>query len=264
MPYLRLPLLLAFFAPQHRVTALAEPALQAMLDAACFEPGLFQPDAPRPMPTQLPALDREVFATPAGLLVNELQHAPTPLLASLLEIGRHALELDAGHYRPSGGSLALLYALRLLVRVQGHVTLVLDGARHHGAAGSARGTAPRGGAHREALEAAHGQLHELLWGGYFPLLERWLASALGARNSRTACVLQAHLALPPISPHISLYLPISPHISAYIGQAHLALLCKNVPEEALDYRAASTLLVAQVYLSNFYSWDLDISTRGGG
>ena len=47
-------------------------------------------------------------------------------------------------------------------------------------------------------------------------------------------------------------------------QAHLALLCKNVPEEALDYRAASTLLVAQVYLSNFYSWDLDISTRGGG
>ena len=39
-------------------------------------------------------------------------------LASLLEIGRHALELDAGHYRPSGGSLALLYALRLLVRVQ--------------------------------------------------------------------------------------------------------------------------------------------------
>ena len=236
MPYLRLPLLLAFFAPQHRVTALAEPALQAMLDAACFEPGLFQPDAPRPMPTQLPALDREVFATPAGLLVNELQHAPTPLLASLLEIGRHALELDAGHYRPSGGSLALLYALRLLVRVQGHVTLVLDGARHHGAAGSARGTAPRGGAHREALEAAHDQLHELLWGGYFPLLERWLASALGARNSRTACVLQAHL----------------------------ALLCKNVSEEALDYRAASTLLVAQVYLSNFYSWDLDISTRGGG
>ena len=118
VPYLRLPLLLAFFAPQHRVTALAEPALQAMLDAACFEPGLFQPDAPRPMPTQLPALDREVFATPAGLLVNELQHAPTPLLASLLEIGRHALELDAGHYRPSGGSLALLYALRLLVRVQ--------------------------------------------------------------------------------------------------------------------------------------------------
>ena len=213
MPYLRLPLLLAFFAPQHRVTALAEPALQAMLDAACFEPGLFQPDAPRPLPTQLPAPDREVFATPAGLLVNELQHAPAPLLASLLEIGRHALELDAGHYRPSGGSLALLYALRLLVRVQGHVTLVLGGARHHDAAGrarhrSARGTAPRGGAHREALEAAHGQLHEVLWGGYLPLLERWLASALAARNSRTACVLQAHL----------------------------ALLCKNVSEEAPDYR----------------------------
>ena len=190
VPYLRLPLLLAFFAPQHRVTALAEPSLQAMLDAACFEPGLFQPDTPRPVPTQLPALSRDVFATPVGLLVNELQHAPSPLLASLLELGRHALELDAGHYRPSGGSLALLYALRLLVRVQGHITLVLDGARHHGAAGSARGTEPRGGAHSQALEAANQELQELLWRRYFPLLERWLATALAARNSSSACVLQ--------------------------------------------------------------------------
>ena len=103
VPYLRLPLLLAFFAPQHRVTALAEPALQAMLDAACFEPGLFQPDAPRPMPTQLPALDREVFATPAGLLVNELQHAPTPLLASLLEIGRRDVAEMWPRYRRDMG-----------------------------------------------------------------------------------------------------------------------------------------------------------------
>ena len=34
VPYLRLPMLLAFFAPQHRVSALAEPSLQATLAAS--------------------------------------------------------------------------------------------------------------------------------------------------------------------------------------------------------------------------------------
>ena len=50
-----------------------------------------------------------------------------------------------------------------------------------------------------------------------------------------------------------------PHPNPY--QAHLALLCKNLSADSLDYRAASTLLVAQVYLFNFYSWDVDVSTR---
>ena len=226
VPYLRLPLLVAFFASQQRVTALAEPSLQAMLDAACFEPGLFQPDTPRPVPTQLPALSRDVFATPVGLLVNELQHAPTPLLASLLELGRHALELDAGHYRPSGGSLAVLYALRLLVRVQGHLMLVLDGTRHHGAAGNARGTEPRGGAHGQALEAANQELHELLWGRYFPLLERWLARALAVRNSSSACVLQAPLLTLTLTLAIALALTLTLTLTLSLSLT-LSLTCSR-------------------------------------
>ena len=129
--------------------------LQEMLDAVCFEPGLFQPDAPRPPPAQVPAASRDVFATPVGLLVNELQHAPASLLASLLELGRNALELDIGRFRNTGGSLALLYALRLLVRVEGHVTLVLAGPHYHGGAGDARGTAPASAAALMVALLAH-------------------------------------------------------------------------------------------------------------
>ena len=53
-----------------------------MLDAVCFEPGLFHPDLPKPPPTQLPSLARDVFATPCGLLVNELQRSPGPLVGA--------------------------------------------------------------------------------------------------------------------------------------------------------------------------------------
>ena len=43
VPYLRIPLLLAFFSPQHRVILLGEPTLQEMLDASLFEPGPWHP-----------------------------------------------------------------------------------------------------------------------------------------------------------------------------------------------------------------------------
>jgi hypothetical protein len=37
-----------------------------------------------------------------------------------------------------------------------------------------------------------------------------------------------------------------------------------VPQAEFDFRKASTLLVAHVYLSNFYAWDVDVSDTGGG
>jgi len=40
-PYLRIPLILAFFAHQERLNALGSERLRAMLDACLFEPGQF-------------------------------------------------------------------------------------------------------------------------------------------------------------------------------------------------------------------------------
>ena len=150
-PYLRLPLLLSFFSPQHRVSALAEPSIQEMLDSVLFEPGLWHHRAGKTAPTEVPAATRDCFGTPVGLLVNELHHAPALLTKWLLELGDNVLDLDMGRYRPSGSSLAILYVLRLLVRVEGHVGLVLGGRQFNGGAGGARGVAPSEGAAAELV-----------------------------------------------------------------------------------------------------------------
>ena len=73
-PYLRVPLLMRFFAQPAHTQALAQVELQEVLDAALFEPGGWQPDAPKPMPETVPAPDRACLATPCGLLFQELTH----------------------------------------------------------------------------------------------------------------------------------------------------------------------------------------------
>ena len=73
-PYLRVPLLMRFFAQPAHTQALAQVELQEVLDAALFEPGGWQPNAPKPMPETVPAPDRACLATPCGLLFQELTH----------------------------------------------------------------------------------------------------------------------------------------------------------------------------------------------
>ena len=278
VPYLRIPLLLSFFAAQHRVPVLAEASIQAMLDAALFEPGDWHPDAPRPPPASIPAPGRSSFATPAGLLLNELQCAPTPLLAHLLELARNALDLDMGRYKPlqgryrqggaggaarargwlggrsssglggggsgaagggaRGGSLALLYVLRLLVRIEGFVILLLgagsapSGSAEAGADPAARGTYTTDPTRRAALRKVLRALRSLLWDRFYPVVEHWCDAALTERDSPSACVLLAHL----------------------------ALLCRH--STALDFQRVSTVLVAKAYLHNFYPWDVDAAPAG--
>ena len=163
-PYLRIPMLADFLSPQHRVTLLAEPSIQEVLDASLFEPGLWQPDAPRAAPAELPASDRQCFATPCGLLVNELQCAPRHLLESLLSIAKNALDLDSGKFG-AGAPHAILYVVRLLVRVEGHILLVLSKNA------TARGTHATEPA-LDVLPGLHRELRELLWDGFFPAVSR--------------------------------------------------------------------------------------------
>mgnify|MGYP007045393534 CR=1 FL=1 len=53
-PYLRVPLLLRFFSQASHTAALAPPELQDVLDAAVFEPGLWQPNEKKEMPKSFP------------------------------------------------------------------------------------------------------------------------------------------------------------------------------------------------------------------
>ena len=229
-PYVRIPLLLAFFTPQHRTGLLSMYQVQEMLDAALFEPGAWQPDRPRVPPATVPAQSRDGFATECGLLVNELQHAPAPVARALVEIGKNALDLDMGSFDLQRGSCqTILYALRLLVRAESHVCALLDHApAPTRSARKTRGMQPSLAA-RSVLPKLRRELRELLWERYFYVLERWCAKALETRDGARACVLMSHL----------------------------ALLCKNLDGKAMEYREASTLLVAQTYLISFFPWDLD-------
>ena len=229
VPYLRIPLLLHFFTPQHRVTLLSEPLVQETLDATLFEPGAWLPDQPRPRPTELPSASRECFATPAGLLVNELQFAPEQALSALLQLGRNAIDIDPGRFG-QGAPTALLYVLRLLVRVQGLVSLMLAPTS---AECGARGVKAGARASR-VLPRMMQLLDEQLWESFFPALERWVNRALEQRDAPTACIVLAHL----------------------------AYLCRHVRGHELNFRHVSTLLVAQSYLSNFFTWAVDAPRHG--
>ena len=195
-----------------------------------FEPGGWQAAPTKAVPVEVPSLSRDCFGTPAGLLINELQHAPELIVASLIELGRNALDLDMGRFRREGSSLALLYALRLFVRVDSHVAQILasSGSNSVGAGAKTRGTEASEAA-ASSLPRLHRKLKTFLWDRFFPVVERWANRALRERDSSSACVLQAHL----------------------------AFLTKNSPRASLDYRQVSTLLVAQTYLANFYAWDVD-------
>ena len=119
-------MLLRFFADAARTAALSQPELQQMLDAALFEPGEWQCDAPRQLPTRIPEPERAHLKTPAGMLFNELTHSAAPSIAAISAILDNALELDAGRYVRGGSSSTILYAIRLATRLENYLNFLLS------------------------------------------------------------------------------------------------------------------------------------------
>ena len=130
-PYLRIPLLLQFFADQQRLGALSSPRIQDVLEAALFEPSTWQEDLHRPVPIEIPPIASErasVLATPLGLLFNELVHSPSLVLEPLERLLEMALDMDTGYH---GGASAriLFFIVRLIVRVESFALLLLAHAK---------------------------------------------------------------------------------------------------------------------------------------
>ncbi|CAE8618416.1 unnamed protein product, partial [Polarella glacialis] len=245
-PYIRVPLLLGFFADRERVSLLREPLLQSVLDAALFEPGPWQSKkaAAAGPPDTVPAAfdseggNRTHLATPAGLLFNELLCSPKVVLDTVLVLLKVAVEKDPG--RPGSANEGLiLYLVRLAVRVESYLLFVVRHARRGG-------YLERSGAHWEAkvrglptagagddalvshLELLHRQLREALEGKVSAMLLYWTKAAAKRRDTLLASGCRAH--------------------------AHLALICKNVPAESFGARDAAIFLSAQVFLNMNHRW----------
>ena len=242
VPYLRVPLLLRFFAQPSHVHALGHPKLQAALDAALYEPGLWQRAPFKRLPELVPAREREHLATPSGILFNELVRSPAGVTGPLLRLIELALELDSGRYSASSlNCAAILYVIRITVRIEGFVRAVLN---ENCAAVEARGAgitppmSPRGITCNEVvcaeLETCAARLRRALMGELHAMLEQWCVPVLRARDVHSACIIFAHL-----------------------GFSY-----KFVDESELDSQAVSTLICSQVFLGNNHSFDVHAAALG--
>jgi hypothetical protein len=222
VPYIRIPLILDFFAngDPGRLTALKAKSLQMIVDAALFEPGRWKPSDFTDVIDEIPIknFDRleALLSTAHGTLFNEVAKSPDVLTSCVIKIMERALDMDVGRYtkKSSSGPL-ILYAIRLAVRVEGYLKYAVKKC----IPGMPR---PRGleSLDRLRVEVSLKKLRAILDSQAIPTLEYWIEPS---RNKDVDIACRVH--------------------------AHLLYLFKNYDYEDLDSRAVSIILSSQVYLT---------------
>ena len=231
------------------------------------------------------------LATPAGLLFNELCRSPATVCAAVEAMLEFIVASDVGAWKKQHGSLAL-FVLRLAVRIEEFALFILwnhawrkqsetetvRGSSMGGGSGSsssargrfdplagaaadaenvgampsimgAWGTAIRGVRCRDeaadTLRAWQVRVRERLDAEVFPMVERWCTVATREKKARRACVLWAHLAY--------IYKATrDPTEDPALGKG-----AARLPGPVLDFRSASTLLCAQVFLTSRFDYGVE-------
>ena len=221
-PYIRIPLLLDFFAngDPTRLAALRTKSLQLILDAALFEPGRWKPADFVDYINEVPVIDPErlesLLATPHGTLFNEIAKSPDVLTSCVIKILERALDMDVGRYtRKSSSGPLILYAIRLAVRLEGYMKYALKQC----GIGKPR---PRGLETLDNIkvEMALKKIRGIIDSQAVPTLEYWIDPSR-TKDQNVSC----------------------------LTHAHLLYLFKNYDYEDLDYRAVSIIMSSQVYLT---------------
>ena len=227
VPYLRVPLVLTFFASNDRVHKLGSKKLRRILDSVLFEPQrCLQMDATGVAPVMVPTLHPQLLASPFGLLMNELVYSPQTILRCVEALLRSALALDTGNVASYGSDSfspavdIILYASRIGARVDNFVTFVLNHFGVDWKSGTTSTSCASGGSggsvngplrgvnisteNLSALFAGGNRIRGLLQDRYSKLFEDYLSrlhhqtegspddEGLVDRNTRLACDLHAH------------------------------------------------------------------------
>ena len=236
-PYLRIPLMLNFFAHESRIRSLRNKDLQDVLDAALFEPGLWQEELIKKVSDQIPGENRESLSTSAGLLFNEIIKSPKVVLSAVHDMILKVIDMDTGRF--SKVSEAILYIVRLCIRVEGFLIFLLRNREFH----SKRSDDILNGAYFEAqvrgLECFDSiipdateyqdKIRALLDGRILKILARWIKRAKKEGKTLLACKLHAHL----------------------------AFLYRNIEPSQLDTKKAFSILSSQIYLFSSIDMDMD-------
>ena len=183
VPYLRIPLLLAFFANKDRVDLLHHHKLQRLFSAALFEPGTWSRADDHDPLSSVPAIAGRLGSC-YGLLLNEMIHSPTSLLAPLIMLLQFALELDTGSFGTASSSL-LLFLSTVAMRVEGYV---------RAAVALVEGKEVRCSAiNLQQLHDHHAALIDVMQAQLLPTLSSYRAQA--AADIPQAVLLHSHIAL---------------------------------------------------------------------
>lgn len=214
VPYIRLPLVLTFFASDDRVHKLQSLKLRNILDSLLFEPGRYlSVDMTGVEPVMCPTQHPSLLATSYGHLLNELVRSPSNVISTVNRLVEGVLALDTGSVCDPGDDVAdfnvstdiILYSSRLGSRVESYITFLIQ---------HATGTHPRVDTKLRDVEVTEdciatlqqglAELRGLLLGQLVPLLEDYISKLhlqcvndplnqkLIDRNSRLACDLHAH------------------------------------------------------------------------
>jgi hypothetical protein len=152
--------------------------------------------------------------------------------------------MDSGRYSELGESI--LYVTRLAIRVEGYLLLLVRNKRFHskqkdsetniynGAYQEAEVRGLRCGEDviKEALDCQQ-KIRSLLEEKIFKVIARWIKKSKRAGKYGQACMLHAHL----------------------------AFIHRNVEADELSPRVVFTILASQIFLFNYYKYDLDVEVE---
>jgi len=255
VPYIRLPLVLTFFASDDRLHKLQSTKLRDILDSVMFEPNRYLSLKLRGVePVLVPTPYKELLATPYGTLINELCSSPETILRATMALLKDALALDTGSVCDIGAEdfntsvQIILFAARLGARLDNYLSLLVRNAK-----------AEKGDFRRAdlrdtqispecvaKLDEGMKQIRGMLLGSLTDLFNDYLQKLddqtrrdptdedLIRRNSHLACDLHAHK----------------------------LLVCRNVSLEDMTPHVAKTLIGSFIYLTTRHTWNKALRLDG--
>lgn len=147
VPYLRIPLVMNFFATEDRIHSLKYKAMRQLMASVLFEPGRYLPtgacwrsncprmlncpsvlDREARMPKEVPTLESKLIATTYGLLLNELQRSPEQILSSVISLLKLALDLDTGTVFSTTREV-VLYVIYTAAKVENALVFLLQASQ---------------------------------------------------------------------------------------------------------------------------------------
>jgi hypothetical protein len=193
VPYLRLPMIISFFATKDRVPLLLNRDIQGILEGVLFEPRRWITALTRPQMKVVPAEQIHLGAS-RGMLLNEIEFSPVLLLESLLKLGQLASELNTGSYTSSAVRI-ILFVLRLISRVETFIIHFLDNPTLHQSPLAGPEGESEAQIDRVYLEEIRSKLRRFQVGPLRKIVESWEAQAQEASDLMSSCTFNGHLAL---------------------------------------------------------------------